>query len=143
MFRKLSGQLFFMEKLSKTLEDYLDEEMNHLKNIEWFAIFFQLAYGLAVANKMFNFVHNDLHECNVMFQETENEYIYYKIHNNTYQIPTFGKIVKIIDFARSTIKFNNKWIISNHYEEDREAYGIYDLPNDKGEYSENDNIPKY
>lgn len=131
----------FMEKLSKTLEDYLEEEIGHLKNEEWYAIFFQLAYGLAVANKLLDFVHNDLHECNVMFQETEEEFIYYTIHNNTYRIPTYGKIVKIIDFARSTIKFADKWIISNHYEEDHEAYGIYDLPNNKGKYESNDNKP--
>jgi hypothetical protein len=131
----------FIEKLEYTLEDYLEKEMYHLKNDEWYAIFFQLAYGLAVANKLLNFVHNDLHECNVMFQETKEEYIYYTINENIYRIPTFGKIVKIIDFARSTIKFGDKWILSNHYNEGNEAYGIYDIPNKDGKYNEDDNKP--
>jgi hypothetical protein len=129
----------FIEKLEYTLEDYLENEMYHLKNDEWYAIFFQLAYGLAVANKLLNFVHNDLHECNVMFQETKEEYIYYTINENIYRIPTFGKIVKIIDFARSTIKFNDKWILSNHYNEGNEAYGIYDIPNKDGKYEDENN----
>jgi hypothetical protein len=130
----------FMEKLNYTLEDYLENEMYYLKNEEWYAIFFQLAYGLAVANKLVNFVHNDLHECNVMFQETEEEYIYYIINEVTYRIPTYGKIVKIIDFARSTIKFADKWILSNHYNEGKEAYGIYDIPDENGQYTDKDNI---
>lgn len=130
----------FMEKLSYTLEDYLENEMYHLRNEEWYAIFFQLAYGLAVANKLFHFVHNDLHECNVMFQETSEEYIYYTINETTYRIPTYGKIVKIIDFARSTIKFADKWILSNHYNEGKEAYGIYDIPNANGQYIDDDAV---
>jgi hypothetical protein len=128
----------FMEKLDYTLEDYLEQEMCYLRNEEWYAIFFQLAYGLAVANKLFNFVHNDLHECNVMFKETDEEFIYYTINGITYQVPTYGKIVKIIDFARSTIKFADKWIISNHYNEDKEAYGIYDIPDKNGHYPADD-----
>jgi hypothetical protein len=130
----------FMEKCSYTLESYLEDEMYHLKNEEWYAIFFQLAYGLAVANKLFNFVHSDLHECNVMFTETEEEFIYYTINDKIYRIPTYGKIVKIIDFARSALKFGNKWILSNHYNENKEAYGIYDIPDENGQYTDEDDI---
>lgn len=126
----------FMEKLDFTLEDYLEEHDNEINDLDWLSIFFQLAHALATANKLLNFIHNDLHECNIMFTKTEEEYIYYKINGKLYAIPTYGKILKIIDFARSCIEYNGRWVLSNHYKPVREAYGIYDYPNDDGKYDE-------
>tara|TARA_B100001057_G_scaffold499876_1_gene612274 strand:- start:3807 stop:4301 length:495 start_codon:yes stop_codon:yes gene_type:complete len=65
-----------------------------------------------------------------MFQDTKEKYLYYHINNNYYKIPTFNKIVKIIDFARSTFKFKNKWIFSDVFHEDGEASGQYSYPKD-------------
>ena len=38
-------------------------------------------FGLAVGQRKFNFVHNDLHSSNIMFKETELEYLYFSVFN--------------------------------------------------------------
>ena len=121
--------LSLMEKLDKTLDDILDEEYN-MKENEWFAVFFQVAFGLAVAQKYFSFVHNDLHSSNVMFKATPAKFLYFQVNANYYRIPTYGKITKIIDFARGTFKFGDRWVFSDQFKEDNDAFGQYDYPVD-------------
>jgi hypothetical protein len=122
-----------------TLGDLLDcgEE---LSEIEWFSILFQLCFGLAVANKHYNFVHNDLHGCNIMFQETKLRHLYFQVDKHIFKIPTFGRITKIIDFARATFTYKGKWIISDVFHPENEASGQYDYPND-GVYADHETIP--
>jgi len=121
--------LSLMEKLDDTLDNILDDDYN-MSETEWFGMFFQVAFGLAVAQKYFNFVHNDLHSSNVMFKKTSLNSLYFQINNNYYKIPTFGKITKIIDFARGTFKFGDRWIFSDQFKEDGDAHGQYDYPVD-------------
>jgi hypothetical protein len=121
--------LSLMEKLDDTLDNILDDDYN-MSETEWFGMFFQVAFGLAVAQKYFNFVHNDLHSSNVMFKKTSLNCLYFQVNNNYYKIPTFGKITKIIDFARGTFKFGDRWIFSDQFKEDGDAHGQYDYPVD-------------
>ena len=121
--------LCFMEKLDKTLDNILDDNYK-MSELEWFSVFFQVSFGLAIAQKYFNFVHNDLHSSNIMFKETKLRYLYYQVENNYYKIPTFGKITKIIDFARGTFKLSNEWVFSDQFEDDNDASGQYDYPVD-------------
>jgi len=121
--------LSLMEKLDKTLDDLLDEEYN-MNETEWFSVFFQVAFGLAVAQKYFSFVHNDLHSSNVMFKATTMKFLYFNIDTIYYRIPTYGKITKIIDFARGTFKFGDRWVFSDQFKEDNDAFGQYDYPID-------------
>ena len=118
-----------MEKLDDTLDNILDDDYN-MSETEWFGMFFQVSFGLAVAQKYFNFVHNDLHSSNVMFKKTLLKYLYFQVGNNYYRIPTYGKITKIIDFARGTFKFGDRWIFSDQFKEDGDAHGQYDYPVD-------------
>jgi hypothetical protein len=101
---------------------------------ELLSILFQVAFGLAIANKEYKFVHNDLHAGNIMFQSTPQKYLYYMIHGNYYRIPTFHKIAKIIDFARATMYINDKWVVSDAFEPDNDAGGQYAMPNVYGKY---------
>ena len=126
---KMPVSLSLMEKLDATLDDVLDEEYN-MSETEWFSVFFQVAFGLAVAQKYFSFVHNDLHSSNVMFKITPLKFLYYQIGNNFYKIPTYGKVTKIIDFARGTFKFGDRWVFSDQFKEDNDAHGQYDYPVD-------------
>ena len=121
--------LSLMEKLDNTLDNLLDDEYE-MSETEWFSVFFQTAFGLAIAQKYFNFVHNDLHSSNIMFKATNNKHLYFQINNNYYRIPTFGKITKIIDFARGTFKFADRWVFSDQFKEGGEAFGQYDYPVD-------------
>ena len=121
--------LCMMEKLDQTLDDLLDDDYN-MSEVEWFSVFFQVAFGLATAQKYFNFVHNDLHSSNVMFKATELRNLFFQIGNTYYRVPTFGKITKIIDFARGTFKLGDRWVFSDQFKEDGDAWGQYDYPSD-------------
>lgn len=126
---KMPINLCLMEKLDQTLDNLLDDGYKMIE-AEWFSMFFQVAFGLAIAQKYFNFVHNDLHSSNVMFKQTNMKYLYYQIANQIYKIPTFGKITKIIDFARGTFKLGDTWIFSDQFKDDGDAWGQYDYPTD-------------
>jgi hypothetical protein len=101
-------QVSLLERAEGTLEDLLDEELEGAEKEEkWRAWMFQVIAGLAAAQHWFGFVHNDLHTNNVMWSRTEKTHISYKVHgrgNTTtvYRVPTFGYIMKIIDFGRAS-----------------------------------------
>ena len=124
----------FMERMTQTLDSVLNE--TGMTDDEWLSVLFQVAFGLAVANKQYGFVHNDLHTENIMFQKTSNKYIYYSIAGNIYRVPTFGRVAKIIDFARATFKLGDRWIFSDVFRPDGEAAGQYKYPglDDDAEY---------
>lgn len=127
--------LSFMEKMTGSLDD----DMNSPKPMteqQLLSVLFQVAFGLAVANKHLSFVHNDLHAGNIMFQSTAQKYLYYSIHGNYYRIPTYNKIAKIIDFARGTFQINDKWIVSDAFEPDNDAGDQYAMPDANGKYGE-------
>ena len=42
-------------------------------------------------HKKYNFVHNDLHSSNIMFKNTELEYLYFNFKSKYFKIPTFWK----------------------------------------------------
>ena len=126
---KMPVSLSLMEKLDDTLDNMLDNDYS-MSETEWFGMFFQVAFGLSVAQKYFNFVHNDLHSSNVMFKKTLLKYLYFQVNNQYYRIPTYGKITKIIDFARGTFKLGDRWVFSDQFKEDGDASGQYDYPVD-------------
>lgn len=152
-FRDMPVNYCFMERLGETLDDLLNTT-GGISEEEWLSILFQVVFGLAVANKHYSFVHNDLHSDNILFQSTKETYIYYAIKDiknltdvkvvkrkkeeevasksngkyKIYRVPTFGKVTKIIDFARATFKLNDKWIFSDVFMPNGEAAGQYKFP---------------
>jgi hypothetical protein len=85
----------------------------------------QVIMNLLVYQKAFNFTHNDLHTNNIMYNYTDKEYIYYKIDNTFYKVPTFGKIFKIIDFGRAIYKYKGNTICSDSYHPNGDAATQY------------------
>ena len=75
--------------------------------------------------KTFSFTHNDLHTNNIMYKETDEEYLYYKYNNKFYKVPTYGKIFKIIDFGRSIYKFQGKIYCSDSFAQGGDASTQY------------------
>jgi hypothetical protein len=123
-------QFNFIESLDGTLDNYIDNAINKkITPTEWKSILFQICFGLAVGQKHFLFVHNDLHSSNIMFKKTEKEYLYYKFGNKFFRIPTFNKISKIIDFGRATFKVGNKIYFSDVFMKNEDAWGQYTYPN--------------
>lgn len=127
-FKKFPVQVVAMEKMAYTLENLIEELNYEMSEKEWLGVLFQICFALSVGFKNNKFVHNDLHCSNVMFKETEDEYLYYKYKSNVYRIPTFGKITKIIDFGRATFEIKNQVFFSDVFKKNGDAEGQYSFP---------------
>ena len=98
--------------------------------MEWKSILFQICFGLSVAQKNYNFVHNDLHSSNIMFKETELEFLYFQLFQALAPIPasspcpkhipqclgqflgSSGSLVLNVFFLRQKIHFGKMCMIS-------------------------------
>jgi len=98
---------------------------------KWKAYLFQICFGLAVAQKHFDFTHNDLHSNNIMYEKTPLEYLYYKIDGKYYRVPTFGVILKIIDYGRAIYKVNDFQYFNDIFSYHNEAGEQYTYPFDE------------
>lgn len=115
--------MVLLESCKETLDEYMFK--NHICEKEWTAILMQVIMSLIVLQEKLLFVHNDLHNSNIMYITTEEEYLYYKYNNKHYKIPTFGKIWKLIDFGRSIYKFKGNVVFSDCFSEAGEASTQY------------------
>ena len=86
---------------------------------------FQLVFSLSIIQKYFNLNHNDLHPGNILYRKTKIKFFYFYIDNEYYRIPTYNKIIKIIDWDRSTYNFNNYKVNNDIFKKHGEAYGQY------------------
>lgn len=123
---KFPVQLIAMERLSQTLDD-LGQERG-LGEREWGSIVFQILMTLDAYQKCFAFTHNDLHTNNIMIAKTDIKHLTYKTGGVYYRIPTFGRLVKIIDFGRAIYDFMGQRICSDSYNESGDAAGQYNCP---------------
>jgi serine/threonine protein kinase len=107
-FSNFPVQVTLLEQADGTLDSLIEEE--EISETKWASWLFQVIAALTVAQHWYGFVHNDLHTNNVMWSKTETTHIYYRIHKGkgkekevSYKkIPTFEKIMKIIDFGRAS-----------------------------------------
>ncbi len=121
-------QMICMEKCEDTLENYLSRNLDDISDEEVLAILMQVIMTLLTYNKAFDLVHNDLHTCNVVYHYTDAKFIRYIYEGITYQVPTFGKIYKIIDFGRATYKFAGRTMFSASYSKHGDAWTQYNCP---------------
>ena len=120
-----------MEKCEGTFYDLLEEHPDNKEaHAGWVA---QIVFALAYAQRAYGFVHNDLHGNNVMYVKTEKEYLYYKHQGTCYKVPTFGKLIKIIDFDRANLSLRltgmkePRFFLSSQFQSDDEAAGQYNI----------------
>lgn len=111
-------QLTLIERCDGTMDDLMEDEedpdiatddMRETKEARWTAWMFQVVAALAAAQKEYDFVHNDLHTNNVMWCGTGETHLYYHVTGASggdrwYKVPTYGRIMKIIDFGRATFR---------------------------------------
>ena len=130
-FKEFPVVLCCMEKMEYTLEELY--ENNTPCETEWKSILFQICFALAIAYRKYKFIHNDFHSCNIMFVSTNQEYLYYKVKNEKFKIPTYGKLVKIIDFNRAIYSIGKHQFFSDVFKNNGDAEGQYDYPYNKHE----------
>ena len=75
--------------------------------------------------KVFNFTHNDLHSNNIMYTTTSKKFLWYRYNKITYKVPTYGRLIKIIDFGRSIYKFQGKTFCSDSFFPDGDGESQY------------------
>ena len=116
-------QMISMEKCTNTLDYLMENDL--LNEEEWASCLFQIIITLALYQKVFSFTHNDLHTNNIMYINTDKQYLHYCLNDVYYKIPTFGKIYKIIDFGRAIYKFNGKMMCSDSFHPKGDAGSQY------------------
>jgi hypothetical protein len=93
---------------------------------QWTAYIFQVILSLCVMQKHYGCIHNDLHVNNVMFEETEEPYLYYRLAPTVFvKVPTFGRIMKIIDFGRATFSYKGEAFVNDAFESNNDAGSQY------------------
>lgn len=110
-------QLTVLEKCDGTMDDLMEDEiadeatddMRETKESRWTAWIFQVVAALTTAQQQYDLVHNDLHTNNVMWCGTGETHLYYHVTgaaggDRFYRVPTFGRVMKIIDFGRATFR---------------------------------------
>jgi len=132
-FTNFPVQVTLLERADGTMDDLLEEEEeDETKEERWSAWVFQVVAALTSAQSVYGFVHNDLHTNNVMWSETTQSHIFYKVHKKEevfyMKVPTFGKIMKIIDFGRASFHLppeNGGFYISDAFFEGNDAADQY------------------
>tara|TARA_B100000902_G_scaffold324657_1_gene318918 strand:+ start:1253 stop:2965 length:1713 start_codon:yes stop_codon:yes gene_type:complete len=123
---KFPIQLIALEKCENTLDSLFNNNIQ-ITEEELGAFISQIILILITYQKLFSFTHNDLHSNNIMYVETEKQYLYYKYNSKYYKIPTFGKIFKIIDFGRAIYKFKGITLCSDSYDFKGDAATLYNF----------------
>jgi hypothetical protein len=120
---KFPVQLICLEKCHGTLDDLFVH--NKIDQENGPSILLQIIMILITYQKAFYMTHNDLHTNNIMFTETNIEYLYYKIKDHVYKVPTYGKIFKIIDFGRAIYKYEGRKLCSDSFALGGDAHSQY------------------
>jgi len=119
-----------MEKCDGTFYDLIKMHLDPVRHTAWVA---QIVFALAYAQRTFGFTHNDLHGNNVMYVPTEKEFLYYKHNGVCYRVPTYGYLMKIIDFDRAIMSLrlcgmkDPRTFMSSQFQSNEEAAGQYNV----------------
>lgn len=130
IFHDVPVQTTVMQKCEDTMYTLFKKNIEAHKRIAWIA---QVVFALAFAQRNFGLVHNDLHVNNVMYVSTNKEHLYYNVGGKQYKVPTYGYIMKIIDFDRATysVKLTGmrdaRFFMSDHFDTYEEAGGQYNV----------------
>ena len=124
--------LLITEKLCHDVS-YMKE--NNLLTYDFtLSVTFQIFSAIVVMNNLFGIKHNDLHFGNIMLKKTSKKFLYYNINNSYYKIPTFGFIICIFDWGRSTYNFNGYIGKNTIYSSSKDCFKqyVYKRINKKG-----------
>ena len=98
---------------------------------------FQIYAAITTMMLIFGIKHNDLHLSNVLLSITKEQYIYYKYKNQYFRVPTYGYIIKVIDWGRATYEFNGHGGWNEIFASDNDCFCQYYYPkiNNRGKDS--------
>lgn len=93
------NQLYIILELENAGGDL--ESVKFLNSIQSNSVFLQVTLSLAIAEKVYQFEHRDLHWGNILVQTTEETEIEFKLEGKIIKIPTYGVQATIIDYTLS------------------------------------------
>ena len=94
----------------------------------WIAWMFQVVSALTFLQSAICFTHNDLHSNNILWRNTDKKFLYYRKRDGTvWRVPTFGKIITIIDFGRSIFRLGRHLWVSDDHWPDQDAGDQYNF----------------
>ena len=102
-----------LQKCDGTLDSLFSK--NALGKEEGTSALMQIVMTLLCYQTTFQFTHNDLHTNNIMYVNTTEPFLYYTYKRKIYKVPTFGKIIKIIDFGRAIYNYNGRRLCSDSF----------------------------
>jgi hypothetical protein len=118
-------QMICLEKCHGTIDELF--ETGIISEVECGSAMFQIVMTLITYQKAFQFTHNDLHTNNIMYINTDIDYLYYCFQGKYYKVPTYGRIYKIIDFGRSIYKFDGQLFCSDSFAPGGDAVTQYNF----------------
>jgi hypothetical protein len=121
-------QTIALECCEDTLNALIENDAKPLTDDEWESIVMQILISLITYQNVFGLTHNDLHANNIMYTNTDKQFIYYKVDNTYYKVPTFGRLFKIIDFGRAIYKFKGQLLCSDSFHSKGDAATQYNFP---------------
>ncbi|KAJ8723521.1 hypothetical protein PYW08_003433 [Mythimna loreyi] len=96
-----ADQQFIVLELANAGQDLESYQFNNAEQA--YALFMQVAYGLAVAEEAFQFEHRDLHWGNVLIAPTEEKYCTFVVSGRLHRVPRCGVAATIIDYSLSRV----------------------------------------
>jgi hypothetical protein len=121
--QKFPVQIIAMEKCIDTMDSLLDE----MNTTELTAALMQIIMTLITYQQVYSFVHNDLHTNNIMYVNTDQDFLYYCYQGIHYKVPTYGKLYKIIDYGRAIYTYQGRRFVSDSFHEEGDAATQYNM----------------
>jgi hypothetical protein len=112
-----------LEKCDNTFDDLILS--SDLTEDEWLSALMQIIMILITFQNAFQFTHNDLHTSNIMYNYTDQKFLYYRVGGTNYKVPTFNRVYKIIDFGRSIFTVDDKKFCSDSFQTGGDAATQY------------------
>jgi hypothetical protein len=100
-------------------------DIGKLEEMHFNSIVFQIYAAIFSAVSIFGLKHNDLHLSNVMLSRTKQKYLYYYYKGDYFRIPTFGYIVRIIDWGRGTYEFDGNHGYNHIFTQEYDCFEQY------------------
>jgi len=127
--------MIFQEEADGVLDDLLEDDEavgapqgSPEWEARWTAWTFQVIAALCAAQGVLGFTHNDLHTNNIVWTATDDSWLFYKSRDGTvWRVPTYGRILRLIDFGRAIFRVGEEWFISDDYESGGDAEGQYNF----------------
>jgi hypothetical protein len=101
-----------------TLEDLLAARRAAgapLSEPESASLILQLMFTLAAFQRHYGFVHGDLHMRNVLWTPTDRATLPFVFEGAVYEVPSHGRIFKLVDFGRSAFEVDGRAFLSDAF----------------------------